>query len=293
MGNVRKNSKRKRLITDYLSIIFGTGIMCVAIQCVFDPSGMVTGGFAGISIIVKEVTGVVIKGGIPLWLTNLALNVPVFIFGYFMKGKQFVGRTAVATLAVSVWLYIIPHVDFVNGDYFLAAIFGGIFAGAGIGLVLRTNATTGGTDMVAVLLQMKFFRHVPVVQVMQFLDGAIVLTGIAIFGLKRGLYAIVTIYIITKVSDALTEGMRFARTAFIVTNHSEEVSKEIMKNVNRGVTGIKAVGMYSGEDKTMLYCVVNKKQVVILKDVVKEVDPEAFVIVSDAREVLGEGFIEE
>ena len=130
-------------------------------------------------------------------------------------------------------------------------------------------------------------------KIMQFLDGAIVLTGMAIFGLRFGLYAIVTIFIIMKVSDALTEGMRYARAAFIITDEKDQVAKEILATLNRGVTGIQAKGMYSHAEKCMLYCVVSKKEVVALKDLVKEIDEKAFIIVTDAREVLGEGFIEE
>ena len=175
----------------------------------------------------------------------------------------------------------------------LAAIFGGLLSGAGIGFVLRAKSTTGGTDMVSVLLQHKLFRHYSVVQIMQVLDGLIVLVGSAIFGLRLGMYAIVTIFIITKVSDALTEGVRYSRVAYIITDYKDQVSAAIMKDLNRGVTGIQAKGMYSNQEKCMLYCVVSKKEVVSLKDLVKEIDEKAFVIVTDAREVLGEGFIED
>lgn len=292
MRTSKKNSKWMVLF-DICMIILGTGLIAMAIKFVYDPSKMVTGGFSGIAIIVKSVTKNWITGGLPLWVTNLVLNAPVFIVGFFVKGKRFIGRTALATILLSVWLYILPEFDAVNQDLVLAAIFGGCLSGAGIGLVLRAKATTGGTDMVSVLLQHKLFRHYSVVQIMQFLDGAIVLTGMAIFGLRFGLYAIVTIFIIMKVSDALTEGMRYARAAFIITDEKDQVAKEILATLNRGVTGIQAKGMYSHAEKCMLYCVVSKKEVVALKDLVKEIDEKAFIIVTDAREVLGEGFIEE
>lgn len=289
-----KNKNSKWIfLRDYLMIIIGTGLIASAIKFVYDPSQMVTGGFSGISIIIKSVTKDLIAGGVPLWVTNLVLNTPVFIVGLFIKGKRFIGRTAFATIMLSCWLYLLPEFDAVKNDLVLAAIFGGCLSGTGIGLVLRSKATTGGTDMVSVLLQHKLLRHYSVVQIMQFLDGAIVLTGMAIFGLRFGLYAIVTIFIIMKVSDALTEGMRYARAAFIITDEKDQVAKEILLNLNRGVTGIQAKGMYSHEEKCMLYCVVSKKEVVALKDLVKEIDENAFIIVTDAREVLGEGFIEE
>lgn len=292
-GIRRKKNKRWQVLRDYVMIIIGTGLIALAIQFVYDPSRMVTGGFSGIAIIIKSITKGLITGGIPLWVTNLVLNMPVFVMAWLIKGKQFVGRTAIATVLLSAWLYLIPSFDVVKGDLILAAIFGGLLSGAGIGFVLRAKSTTGGTDMVSVLLQHKLFRHYSVVQIMQILDGLIVLAGTAIFGLRLGMYAIVTIFIIMKVSDALTEGVRYSRVAYIITDHKDQVSAAIMKDLNRGVTGLQAKGMYSNQEKCMLYCVVSKKEVVSLKDLVKEIDEKAFIIVTDAREVLGEGFIED
>ena len=127
---------------------------------------------------------------------------------------------------------------------------------------------------------------------MQVLDGAIVIAGLYAFGLKIGLYAIISIYIVTKVSDALMEGLKFSKAAFIVTDHYKEVADALLEKLDRGVTGLRAVGMYSGDEKCVLYCVVSKKEIVDLKEIVVSIDKNAFVIVSDAREVLGEGFVE-
>ncbi|MEG0806080.1 MAG: YitT family protein [Lachnospiraceae bacterium] len=287
-----QTGKQKKIIRDYLCIFLGTGIMALSITFVFAPINMVTGGFTGIAIILNAITKGILTGGIPLWLTNLALNIPVFLVAFLIKGKRFIGRTAFATLSLSLWLYLLPSLDLVDGDHVLAAIFGGMLTGVGIGLVLRSQATTGGTDMVAVLLQSKLLRHYSVPQIMQVLDGTVIIVGIFLFGIKSGLYAIVAIFILSKVSDGLTEGMKFSRAAYIITACSEQVAGSIMQDLHRGVTGIKAKGMYSKEEKCMLYCVVSKKEVVWLKDLVMEIDPNAFVIVTDAREVLGEGFIE-
>lgn len=276
---------------DYIMIIIGTGLLAFSIQCVFDPTGLVTGGFTGIAIIVKAITLSIVPEGIPLWLTNIALNIPVFILAYRMKGRRFVWRTIFGTALLSVWLYVIPSVDVSQNDYILAAVFGGFIAGIGIGLVLLAKATTGGTDMVATLIQHKL-RHYSIVQIMQILDGAIVLCGLYVFGVRAALYAIVAIFITSKVSDMLMEGLKFSKAAFIITDRYELVAKRIMDELDRGITGLKAKGMYSGEDKCMLYCVVSQKEIVQVKEIVAQVDPHAFVIVSDAREVLGEGFLE-
>lgn len=276
---------------DYLFIFMGTGIMALAIQCIFEPIGLVTGGFSGIAIIIRKMTAGIVEGGVPLWLTNLALNVPVFIAALIIKGRRFLGRTVIGTVLLSFWLYVIPQVDLTQGDYMLSAVFGGVITGIGIGFVLLAKATTGGTDMVSALIQ-KYVRHYSVVQILQVIDGMVVLAGLYVFGLKPALYAIVAIFITSKVSDALMEGMKYSKAAFIITDCYKEIADAIMTQLDRGLTGLDATGMYSGDKKTVLYCVVSKKEIVELKDIVAKIDPKAFVIVMDAREVFGEGFLE-
>lgn len=145
--------------------------------------------------------------------------------------------------------------------------------------------------MVAALIQRKL-KHYSVAQIMQVLDGMVVLAGLYVFGLRPSMYAIVSIFIASKVTDTILEGMKFSKAAYIITDKYEEVSQLIMDTLDRGVTGLEARGMYSGARKCMLYCVVSKKQIVLLKELVHQIDQDAFVIVGDVREVLGEGFIE-
>lgn len=272
---------------ELILMFLGTAMVALGIQWLYDPAGLVTGGVTGAAIIVKSLSG----GKIPLWFTNILFNIPVFLIAWRVKGKRFIGRTLMGTVMLSLWLYIIPSVDMAKGDYILAAVFGGVISGAGMGLVLLARATTGGTDMMAVLVQSRL-RHYSVVQILQVIDGIVVLAGLYVFGVQAGLYAIVAIFVTSKMSDALLEGMKYSKTAFIITSRSQEVAETIMERLDRGVTGLFAKGMYSGEEKCVLYCVVEPKQIVELKDIVAEFDPDAFVIVSDAREVFGEGFIE-
>lgn len=284
-------SPRRPRWLDYILIVFGTGFMAFAIQCIYDPTGMVVGGFTGIAIIVKELTSARIEGGVPLWLTNLALNLPVFLLAWKMNGKSFVGRTGAATLLLSGWLYILPKWDLPGGDFMISSIYGGVLSGIGLGMVLLARATTGGTDMVASLVQ-HYFRHYSLVQILMVLDGIIVLGGAAVFGIKPALYAAVAIFLNSKVSDALMEGLKYAKAVFIITDRPKELADALMEKLERGVTGIRATGMYSQESRNMLYCVVSKKEIIELKDIVAVIDTKAFVIVTDAREVLGEGFLE-
>ncbi|MBR3811675.1 MAG: YitT family protein [Agathobacter sp.] len=284
---MRRHSK----FYDYIMIIIGTGILAFGIACFYDPVGLVTGGFSGLAIVIKHVTSIFFEGGIPLWFTNIALNVPVFVLSYFLKGKKFLGKTLFGTIMLSVWLYILPSIDMAEGDLMIAAIFGAVCAGAGIGIVIRVGATTGGTDMLSALIQLKL-RHYSIVQILQVIDGMVVLLGLFIFGMRPTLYAIIGIIVQTKVSDLIVEGINYSKAAYIITNEYEEISKRIMSDLERGVTGLQAKGMYTKEDKCVLYCIVTQKEIVALKDVVNEVDPNAFVIVSDVKEVLGEGFQE-
>lgn len=288
---MRNFISKKNAFWDYIFIILGTGLLAFSIQCLFDPASLVTGGFTGLSIVIKEMTSELIPGGIPLWLTNIMLNIPVFLLAYKVKGKSFIFRTVIGTGLLSAWLYLIPVIDLSQGDHFLASVVGGCIAGLGMGLILLAKATTGGTDMVATIIQ-HYMKHYSIVQIMQILDGLIVVIGLYVFGLHAGLYSIIAIVVVTKISDMVMEGFKFSKAAFIITDKYEVVAERILKELDRGVTGLSAKGMYSGAEKCMLYCVVSQKEIVAVKEIVAEVDPGAFVIVSDAREVLGEGFLE-
>lgn len=283
--------KKHGRLYEYLMITIGTCILAFGIACFYDPIGLVTGGFSGLAIVIKHITEGLVPGGIPLWLTNIALNVPVFILSYFLKGSKFIGKTLFGTLTLSAWLAVLPVVDLAENDLMIAALFGGVCAGAGIGFVIRVGATTGGTDMVAALVQLKL-RHFSIIQILMVIDAAVVILGLLVFGMRPTLYAIIGIVVQTKVSDLVVEGFNYSKAAYIITNEHEEVAKRIMTELERGVTGLQAKGMYTQQDKCVLYCIVTQKEIIGLKDIVNEVDPSAFVIVSDVKEVLGEGFQE-
>ena len=278
--------KQNEKWTDYLMIVAGSFIMGFAIKNMYDPMNLVTGGVSGAAIIVKSLTG------IPLWATNTVLNIPLFLAAWRLKGWNFIRRTLVATMSLSVSLYVIPEMPLVEGDLFLSAVFGGIISGVGTGLVFLYQATTGGTDMLAALMQLKL-RHYSIAEIMQFLDGAVVVAGASLFGIRHAFYAILAIYAVCKVSDGILDGMKFAKQAVVISDRSEEIAGQVMDRLERGVTAVDATGMYSGQTRKMLFCVVSRKELVILRDIVKQIDPRAFVIVDDVREVFGEGFIEE
>ncbi|SER42005.1 YitT family protein [Lachnobacterium bovis] len=285
------NLKYKGILKDYCMIVIGTCFVAMAYGWIYDPIHLVDGGFTGLAIVIKDVSKNIIKGGIPLWITNIGLNAPVFILAYIIMGKRFIGRTFFGTLMLSVWLGVLPAIDIPKGDYVIASVFGGFLAGVGLGLTFKSKATTGGTDMVAALIHKKV-KHYSVAQIMQFVDFLIIAIGFMIFGLRSTLYAVIAITIASRTSDTILEGFKFSKAAYIITDKYDEIAETLLETLDRGVTGLEARGMYTGDDKCVLYCVVSKKEIVTLKEIVVKIDPRAFVIVSDVREVLGEGFIE-
>ncbi len=284
-----QNSKHKRLL-DIVLILIGTFLLATSVNMIYDPMKLVMGGFGGLSIIVKDVAG---RYGviIPVWLTNALLNIPLFIIAFFLLGKEFVAITFLGDVSFALWLYIIPGVDICKGDYLLAIVFGGLLEGFGIGSILLSNSTSGGTDMVSAVLH-KFLKHYSVPNILLFVDGLIVILGAFTLGLRNAMYGVIAIYILTKVSDAILEGVKFAKMIYIISDEYEAIASSIMNTMDRGVTGLSAKGMYTDKSKNMLFCVVNKKEIVGIKEIVATIDPKAFVIVNDVREVFGEGFIE-
>lgn len=272
-------------------MVVGTALMSQAIGNVFGSANLVTGGFSGLAIIIRGMSEYFLGTGIPLWLSTLVLNIPLFFAAGLMKGWKFLRKTLFASLMLSFWLWFFPSFLFVENDLFLSSIFGGILMGIGIGMVLMAGATTGGTDLLAALICTRV-RHMSIVFVMQMIDGVIILAGAYFFGFSLALYAIVAICVSTWVSENLIEGAKFAKVVYIITDRPSQVAEEILHDLNRGLTGINATGMYSGEDRRMLFCVVSRKEIVQVKDIVRHADPKAFLIVSDVREALGEGFVE-
>ena len=286
--NMQKSKYRK--FFDVILILLGTLCMSAPVKLIYEPMKMVMGGFGGFAIVVKYFA----QGfglDIPVWLTNAALNVPVFIIAFFVIGKDFVTKTLFGAVTFAVWLYLIPTYDICGGDYLLAVAIGGIMDGVGIGLIFLTNSTSGGTDMVSAILH-KFFKHYSVPSILFAVDGVIVVLGAFVLGFRNAMYGIITIYVLTKISDTMLEGVKFAKLVYIISDEYEKIASLIMSEMDRGVTAISARGMYTNKDKSMLFCVVGKKEIVKIKEIAAITDPKSLIIVSDVREVFGEGFIE-
>ena len=282
-----------KLYMDYLYIAAGTLLCAIAVTSVFDAQGMVIGGLSGLSIIIKQLTGNMFRGmpeGIPLWFTNVIVNIPLFIFGGRYRGKQFLIRTTVATLLFIIFLGVLPPFSFFPRDPFFGAVAGGAMMGFGMGLIFVAGAASGGSDLLASILQKKL-RQVSIPVIMAVIDGVIVLAGSFVFGMTNAVYAVVAIYIESRLADNMLTGISNSKMVYIISDNSGEISKIIMQELERGVTGLRIRGMYTGKERDMLLCVVADKELIKLKDIVASCDTDAFVIVMNAAEALGEGSI--
>ena len=231
---MKKLFYRRSRVWEYLMLIVGTAFVAVSIQCIYDPISLVTGGFSGLAIVIKAVTEPFIPGGIPLWLTNIALNIPVFLVAFKVKGKRFIGKACSGSLFIVRMAVCSSAARSDAGGLYSCRCFRRCdLRGTGMGLILLAKATTGGTDMVATIIQ-HYARHYSIVQILQILDAMVVLCGLYVFGLRAALYAIVAIFITTKVSDTLMEGFKFSKAAFIITDHYELVAKRILQELGTG-----------------------------------------------------------
>jgi uncharacterized membrane-anchored protein YitT (DUF2179 family) len=289
-AELRKNKKFK-ILKKYIIIFAGSILMALSVNLVFEPIGLVTGGVSGLAIVIKYLTEPFIDGGVPVWLFNVVINVPLFIIAIALKGKKYIFTVLAGAIAFSVALYIIPVYDLQLENKLLASIFGGVAGGAGIGLVFSMSSSTGGTDLLAMLIH-DHKKYISAPQLLIVIDGLIILAGAMVFGISNAFYALIAVYITAKVSDGILEGLKYAKMAYIISEEYEKIAEAILKNMDRGVTGLNATGMYSNNARKMLFCVVSKKEIVKIKEIAQEIDSKSFIIISDVREVMGEGFIE-
>ena len=290
----------KSVISAYISIIIGCLITAVAMDVFLIPYKIAPGGVTGIATVLFYLT----RSSIPVGAIMLLLNVPLFLGGIKYIGRIFFIRTLFSTILLSFFIDILEPVTRQFGDRYLGSltssssnsnlmlysVFGGVVIGIGLGIVFRSGATTGGTDLAAQIVH-HFFPHFTIGQILLVIDAMVVVfAAIAFKSFLLGLYAIVTIFLSSKVIDVILEGVNYAKAVFIISDRSDEISQKIMTGFDRGVTGLHGTGMYTGTKKEVLLCVLDRRQIPKLKAMVKSVDMKAFVIMTDVREVLGEGF---
>jgi len=272
----------RKTINEYLLIILGSLLTALSFNFFFIPNQIAPGGLSGIATVLYHIFG------FPVGITTLVLNVPLFIAGIRQLGGHFGIRTLLATILLSVFIDIIK-VPALTSDSLLASIYGGFLMGLGLGIIFRMNATTGGTDLFAKIIH-KYFPSISVAWVLFAVDFVVVLAASVLLGPSRGLYAIVALALGAKIIDLVQEGLNTAKAFFIISDGAEAISQRIIEEMERGVTMLEGRGAYTGNEKNVILCVVRRTQITQLKGLINEIDPAAFVLVADVREVMGEGF---
>lgn len=287
-------AKRGWIDTAKQAAVIFAGCICIAAayNLAYDPNGMVTGGVSGLGIIIRRYTEKRIPGGIPLWMSQIFLNIPIYLAALLIRGRRFVLSSVVGTLMMTLALAIIPTVDIVRGDPLLASIFGAVCSGFGSGLVLSCAASTGGTDMLGMSLS-RLMPGINVANLIAMIDGAVVVIGAFAFGIPSAMYAVLSVFLASRVTDFVLTGLRDARMFLIISDQTQSIADEIMQQIEHGVTGIRIEGMYTRAERCMLMCIVYRREIVSVKRIIRSHDPHAFVVISDVRDVRGEGFIED
>ncbi|MBE5819781.1 MAG: YitT family protein [Clostridiales bacterium] len=276
--------KLRKIILQIIQIAIGTALMAVAVDLFLLPNQISSGGFSGIGTILYYLFE------FPVGTTTLLLNVPLFIIALIKDGKKFFFNALIGTAFLSFFLNIFQRFGALTQDRFLACIYGGIITGIGTAIVLKANSSTGGTDLVAHIIR-KIFPWIRTSMTIIFLDTIIIASNVLFFKeLEIGLYSAITIYIMGKIIDLFFEGIDFAKMILIISPKNQEISRRINRQIRRGTTALYGKGMYKNEDKEILMCVVSRGEVRHIMKIIRDIDKQAFIIITNAREVYGKGF---
>lgn len=276
----------KKFIIQVIVTIIGSFIMAAAVSLFLLPNELSSGGFSGIATVTYYLFN------IPMGITILALNIPLFLLSTLKIGKEFLGKSIIGTVSLSIFIDILDKFEPLTQDKILACVYGGILTGIGTALILRANSSTGGSDLASIMIKeyKPMFRTGNLITIIDFI--IIFLNVIFLEKIEIGLYSAIAIYLMGKVIDILFEGIYFTKLLFIISDKNEEISKFIENEVKRGVTGIYGKGMYTNKEKLILMCAIGRNNLAEIKTKIKQIDPKAFLIITNSREVLGVGFKE-
>lgn len=286
-GHIKNIKIDKITLRDYLLILLGSILQATALRGFLIPAKLASGGVSGLSQIINNFTGW------PIGVMVLLGNIPLLILGWrFLGGPRFAARTAFAVISFSI-LIDIPlsflSSEGITGDIVLNSLYGGVISGIGFGLVYRGRGTSGGSDILARILSS--WRGIPVTQSYLITDAVIIFLAGITFSWENALYALVMLYVSGIAAESISQGSNILRTGMIITANPDPIKEEIFNRLRRGVTIIDAKGGYSGEEKTILLCVVTRAEIPHLKALTRDLDPRAFLIIGHAQEVRGEGFM--
>lgn len=283
-------SKLSRKLAEYFLIIVGAFILAAGFVFFINPYNIVPGGVYGIGIVVHHLVP-----PIPVGLFGLAMNIPLTLIGIRILGPKFGFKTVLGMVLASVFMDTLTHFIgeddplFLKDDLLLSCIFGGIVIGFGLGLIFRSRATSGGSDIIAMILAK--FTKLPLGQLLIVVDSVIVLIGLVVFkDWKIPLYSWIVIFITGKVIDITLDGINYDKALFIVSDKHEEIRQCIIKDLDRGGTYFKSEGLFSGQPKNVIFTVITRRELATLENMIHQIDPKAFLTVMNTSEILGEGF---
>lgn len=273
----------KKIVLGYGGVLLGVIITAFGVSFFLIPAKIAAGGVSGLATVVYHLTA------LPVGITMLLLNIPLFFLSWRTFGAKFGAKTLFGTVTISVFVELFNQIAVpVTHDLLLCAIYGGVLSGIGLGIAFRSGGSTGGTDMAAQLVA-RFFPT-SVGQALLFVDGFVILLAGLAFGLELAMYALIAVFITTKTIDLVQEGQNYAKACLIISDHSEPIGRSIMERMERGVTSLDGRGMYTKYDKQVLLVIVSRLEIAQVKAIVREFDPRAFVVIYNVHEVLGEGF---
>lgn len=269
---------------DILYLLIGCMLMAMGTSLFLLPNQLSSGGFAGIATIIYYLFH------FPLGTVMFVLNIPFLLWAFFKIGKQFLIKSILGTIFLTIFIDIFDQISVLTNDRFLACIYGGICIGIGLALVLKANASTGGTDLISYIAK-AYKPHIRTSNIIVFVDIIIVSLNVFFFReIEIGLYSAISIYLVGKMIDIVFEGVNFTKMMFIISNHYKEIAEEIGKELQRGSTAIYAKGMYTREKRMMLLCVGSRNEIARIKQIATKIDPKSFIVISNARETWGKGF---
>lgn len=276
---LKKNSK----LYDFIGITLGTFLTALALSVFLEPNNIAPGGVSGIAIEINYLTGW------PVGMVTIIINIPLFLLAIKILGAKFGIKTFYATILLGVLIDVTSKLPTLTKTPILATVYGGFLMGLGLGLVIKFHATTGGTDLAAMVLH-KYLKNLTVGKLLLLIDFFVILGAAVIFNPEKAMYALVADFLNVKVIDIMQEGISTNRMAIIVSNKREQLVKSIIDELDRGATILDGKGGFTGQNKEVILCVVDKNQVLELSEIVKSIDDKAFVVLLDAYDVMGEGF---
>lgn len=279
-----EKARVKKILKEIIGTIVGSFIMAVGIALFLLPNQLSSGGIAGIATI----TYYLLK--IPMGTVIMAINIPLFLFSGYKIGKAFFIKSIIGTISLSFFIDILDKIEPLTNDRFLACVYGGIIIGIGTAILLKENSSTGGSDLISYIAK-KYNPTIRTSNIILIIDFIIICLNMLFFKeIEIGLYSAIAIYLMGKIIDILFEGIYFTKMMIIISDKSEEIAKSIENEIKRGTTGIYGKGMYTNKEKLILMCVAPRKDIAKIKLMARKIDANSFIIITNSREVLGQGF---